>query len=98
MKPLLDRERAQAANELHPRDRADVVAQHGANLLLLAFAVEDALHSRSVVVEVSLQGVFEPLPLLIRFEWVPFALVLVEVLQDLVQKSATLHRDRTRFL
>src|SRR2546422_657925 len=46
MKPLLDRERAEASYELHARDRPDVVAQHGANLLLLALAVEDALHSR----------------------------------------------------
>ena len=98
MEPLFDSKRADAADELHAGDRADVIAQNRAHLLLLALAVEYALHPGQIAVEVSLQRVFEPLPLLIGLELVPLGLVLVEVLEDLVQETATLHGDRARLL
>src|SRR5437773_7444478 len=53
---LLNRKRAQAADELHSGDRPDVVAEERADLPFLALAVKHALHAREVSVEVSLRS------------------------------------------
>src|SRR2546430_1722949 len=92
--PLLARERARAADELHAGDRADVVAEQGPALLLLALAIEHPFHAREVAVEVPLERVLEPLPLLLGLERTPLLLVLVKVLENLVKDTAPLHRHR----
>ena len=96
MESPLERERAQAADRLHPGDKTDVVAEQRAHLLLLAPAVERPLHARQVAVEMLLQHRLQEILLAVGLQRPPLVLVDVEVLEHLVQKTAALHRHRPR--
>ena len=96
MESLFQRHGAQPPHALHASGKTDVVAQHVAHLVLLAPAIEHALHPRQVAVEVSLQSLIEPLALPFSVERPPFGLERVEVLEHLVQEAAALHQHRAR--